>query len=220
MIKNRIFLFCILFLNFFCFSYADQVAYSAIRETTQKVDGHCKRILKGIGEFKFGLFRPDSKRLRDVYESPWLNYELSMSYPMWKGLSIWSSLNYIDESGQSLGLQQHRTVIRIIPLTMGMKYVFFLSEHFDTYIGAAMRYFFVRVQNRYPFVKREVHKNGLGGGFVGGLLVMPHPNAAIDIFIDYSLKKFNKEKKSINNNIQHDLDISGVTFGIGIGYLF
>jgi hypothetical protein len=75
------------------------------------------------------------------------------------------------------------------------------------------------VINHSHFVHRNNTGNGLGGSFRGGALFYLMKYLALDLFVDYSLKNmsFSGSSKTIE---RHDLNLSGINFGIGLGYQF
>ncbi len=169
-------------------------------------------------EGKFSYFRPDADVLRKIFPGWMPSYSIEVSNPIWKTIHIWGSVGYISKHGHSLGDHQS-TSMRIIPIPLGLEYLSEFSDWIKLYAGLGPRYFFVHVTNHSHFVHRTNSGNGLGGAFRGGGLIYFNKHLVLDLFVDYSLKKmdFSGSSKTIK---RHDLDLSGVSLGAGLGYQF
>ena len=114
---------------------------------------------------------------------------------------------------------QRRTRIQIVPVTLGLEYVYAFNNVFEAYVGLGPRYFYVNVHNHSPYVRKVDSKSGVGGAFRAGGLINVTKHWVIDFFGDYSLKKMHFTGS--NSRVQrHDLYLSGLSLGLGVGYRF
>jgi hypothetical protein len=158
---------------------------------------------------KVGYFFFADSKMNDIYKKGGLDLQLSGSFPLWKWLQLYASVEYFQRHGHSH--DHHKTNIWEVPATVGLKALIKASPSSYYYITLAPRYFYVHVHNDSPLAKRDLHKNGVGG-FVGtGFTVMPYNNFLFDFFGEYSY-----EKASIPSSKQ----VGGFVFGIGLGYIF
>jgi outer membrane protein len=169
-------------------------------------------------EAKFVCFYPTSHVLHEIFPGVMPGFSVEASGPIWKNFHLWGDVGYITKHGHSLGGHQ-KTSIHIVPITLGVEYVYRVNDSFKVYAGLGPRYFFVNVINHSDFVHRHDTGNGLGGVFRGGALIYLKEYLALDLFVDYSLKtmEFSGSSKTIE---RHDLNLSGINFGIGLGYQF
>ncbi len=182
-----------------------------------------------IAEFKAGYFRPTNDILRQIFPDGWANYQGELSYSpfsrscrnWWRGLFVWASGNYLHSRGQSaVGIQDCQ--IKIIPAAGGIKYLHSLPCCVQAYGSIGLKYFWLRLDTKDEFSKRIDRAQGLGGVFSVGALFHPLRFVIIDFFVDYSLKHFDKSNFKVKESdvIPSCVDISGLTFGAGVGVWF
>lgn len=174
--------------------------------------------IQPIIEFKTGYFFFSNAKMRDVYDKGGLDLQISGSYPIWKWLQIYGSVEFITRNGRSLNDHQ-KTRIWEYPLSLGLKPVIEIDEKVQYYFTIGPRYFFVHVHNNSPFIDREMNANGIGG-FVGtGFNFFPIPHLLIDVFGEYSYGRlhFHTSKKNTHGRTTQ---VGGFAFGAGIGYAF
>ncbi|MCB0386391.1 MAG: hypothetical protein KDD43_13445, partial [Bdellovibrionales bacterium] len=162
-----------------------------------------------------------------IYGSSWLNsgFEVSgrlpFTQPFLKDLYLFGGFNYLDAEGHSLG-GHDQTEIRIIPLSLGLKYMYTAiegSNPLKLYLGAGFRYFFVRVKNDVSFVKSRVTKSGLGGVVEGGALYFINNVVFLNGFIDYSFRNLGiiNTKTGVSGK---GVEVGGLSIGGGLGFQF
>lgn len=210
-------------------------------------------------DFKVSAFRPDSEILREIFDDHWINYQVEFDTVFYKCYRLWGAINFMHNSGRSLlistsgrsveghdsgklnkdrhkdpsELGHNKTSIRVIPVTLGVDYVYMFNRHCEFYAGAGLRYFFLDVHN-HPHHKKKnspkiklLHtphnrirkidvKEGFGAGCRIGSIINITESFTGDLFLDYSWKKFEFRHSST----KHDINISGVSLGTGIGYRF
>ena len=178
-----------------------------------------------LTEVKIGGFHPWSDVLRDIYGDTWGNYQLELNYRLWRGFYGWGSIQYTEKHGRSLSDHQP-TKITLVPGTLGLK--FFASsfrylprwcETVDVYIGGGARYFSLRVHNDSDFVSRWVIRSGWGGAGTVGVLMRLSKRFAFDAFSDFSIKRMDFSQSSAVV-LRHNIDVGGMTLGIGFGGYF
>jgi len=169
-------------------------------------------------EGKISYFRPTSSDLKKIFGSAWLNAQIEISQSIWECLNIYASANFLHACGCSIG-GENDTKIRIIPMSLGLKYLTSINSCCDLYVAAATRYFFLRIENDYPFVKNTINKHGLGGVVEAGGLFYITPCFFLDVFADYSFKKLQHSKGSLEIS-PHSIEVGGLCIGAGIGYNF
>ncbi len=179
-----------------------------------------------LTESKISGFHPWSDDLREIYGDTWPNYQLELNYHLWRYLYGWGSIGYIQKHGRSLGssLCSHQpTTIRLAPGTLGIK-LFSSSvallprwnDQIDFYLGVGARYFSLEIKNDSNFVSRGVSKRGWGSAFTGGVLFRLSKRWVFDTFVDLSFKRmdFTQTTPYIQ---RHNIDVGGISFGIGMG---
>ncbi len=169
-------------------------------------------------------FRPASSVLREVYGSVWIDYKVEMDQPLsysnwfWERLSIFADASYLSKNGRTEG-GHYRTRIQIIPISLGLKWVQPIYDSVNFYLGAAPRYFFLKIHDHLNVVQEKTHKNGLGGMAITGFIFDLWKGLYLDLFASYSFKHF--DKPSIPRGVEgHSLEVGGLDAGGGIGWEF
>lgn len=181
-----------------------------------------------IAEFRTSYFYPSSSDFRDIFRGG-INYQLTGTIPVYdgpdvwaRGINLWGGIDYFSKDGHSTALDD-RTSVRIVPLTLGVKYFFpavapDLPIHF--YAAGGMKYYFVHTHNDSDMVTRTINRNGMGGVLEGGLITTFDNQLLMDVFLSYSFKSFGAP--SISNPAVEgvEMDVSGFNVGVGVGYQF
>lgn len=169
-------------------------------------------------EFKAGYFFFSNDKMQDVFDQGGLDLQICGSYPIWRWIQIYGSVEYISRHGRSLKGHQ-RTSIWEIPLSLGPKLVARINPSAHYYFTMGPRYFFVHVHNHSSFVDKNVSQNGIGGFVSTGFNFFPIPHLLIDIFGEYSYCRlhFHPSKKNVYGEAAQ---VGGFTFGVGLGYAF
>ena len=169
-------------------------------------------------EVKTGYFFFTDSTMRKVYDQGGLDMQLSATYPITTYLHAYGSVEYFEKSGHSLNGRQ-KTSIYGIPLSFGIRPVFTLSSCVDYYFTLGPRYTFIQAHNRSSYVPKNMHGNGFGGFANMGFVFKPTQCITIDLFGEYSYTRlhFHSKKKRTTG---HTVQVGGLCFGGGIGYLF
>jgi len=84
---------------------------------------------------KAAYFYPTSSRFKDIYSGGGI-YGAEMSVQAWKELYPWISADYFPQNGRSIiqgGGKGNRTIVKFVPLALGLKYLTFVHKSFDVY---------------------------------------------------------------------------------------
>ena len=176
-------------------------------------------------EFKAAYFYPTSRSFREIYPSGGPIYGVELSCQAWKRLYPWFSANYFSKSGHSIiegvpdSLRSH-TKIQFVPLGLGLKYVYEINRTLDLYIGLGALATYLHMKDEAPYVIQTSSKWGAGGiGKVGAFLNF-YKAFFLDIAIDYSYMKVHFHSPGGDTITRQTADLSGFSFGGGIGYRF
>jgi len=167
-----------------------------------------------------GYYYPiKEKRLREIYGQGWFSGQLDMGWFFCRKLALFLRGGASWDSGESTVLE-NKTRIVIGNITLGLKFVVPVCRCIQYYVGGGGRAFFLRVKNNSDFVQRKVSSNKIGGAFVTGFWFFPSKCRPVflDLFFDYSFYDFHF-KSSVASE-RNNLDVSGPTVGLGIGYKF
>ena len=169
-------------------------------------------------EAKAGYFFFASSRMRDVYTQGGLDLQLSTSYPVWRGLEIYGSVEYLQRSGRSLS-NHWKTTIWEIPVSLGLKPVIEICPEAQWYFTLGPRYFYIHQHNYTSYVTMHKGKSGVGLFVNSGFNFIAWKHLLIDVFGEYSYQKvhFHTSRKGVHTR---DLQVGGFSFGGGLGYAF
>jgi len=186
-------------------------------ETVVKNTHHFTKVQPSI-EFKAGYFFFASSKMRDVYNQGGIDLQLCGAYPIWKGLEIYGSVEYLERSGHSLS-SHRKTSLWEIPVNLGLKPVITICEQVQWYFTLGPRYFYVHQHNDSPYVNRNEGKSTVGMFANTGFNFIFWKHLLLDVFGEYSYGKihFHTSKLGVQTR---DLQIGGFTFGGGLGYAF
>ncbi|WP_068468870.1 hypothetical protein [Candidatus Protochlamydia phocaeensis] len=204
----------------------------AISPTVSATQEYCSVLPQGITpgrfsqplfEVKTGYFFFSNSKMRKVYDRGGLDTQLCASYPLWNLTSRWilnayAAVEYFYRSGKSIKGHQ-KTSLWSVPINIGLKPVYKINPSMQYYFAIGPRYFYIHQHNHSSYVYENKSRNGLGLFLNTGFNYVPCDHVVIDIFGEYSYAKihFHTGKSGVyTRNIQ----ISGFTFGAGIGYKF
>lgn len=175
-------------------------------------------LAKPVLEVKAGYFFFSDALMRKIYDNGGLDVQISGSYPRWRWLQIYGSVEYQELHDRSLNGHQ-KTLIWIIPVSLGLKPVIKISRKIQYYFTLGPRYFFLHQHNDSSYVKRNLSRRGLGGFVNTGCNFFPRRHLLIDVFWEYSFEWTHVH--SFNNNVyRRKIQVGGFSFGGGIGYSF
>lgn len=177
---------------------------------------------KPIIEAKGGYFFFASSKMRQVYDGGW-DIQLSSSIPVWNplkklSLNVYGSVEFLRCSGHSTE-EHYKTHIWELPINVGLKPIFLLSQQVQYYWTLGPRYFFIHQHNLSPYVDKNKSKNGVGLFVNTGFNFIFYKHLVIDLFSEYSYAKIHFPS-SIFNVYTRDIQVGGFTFGGSLGYSF
>jgi outer membrane protein len=194
--------------------------------------------------FRVAAFLPSSKKVRNIYADAIADYQLEFSKTFCGDWQAFFGVSYASVKGRSLGLCD-RTRLRVVPLTLGAKYLFCVADNTQLYLGAGVTYSFLKIRDHSDYVHQHISKGHVGGVIQSGLYYTFCNDWFVNVFLDYYFQHFNFSNKhhcdssysddlafdsgcgcssrhhhSYRNVERHDLNLSGVKTGVGIGYKF
>lgn len=168
-------------------------------------------------EARGAYYGPTNSLFREIYSGSG-RYGLEVSAQAWKGLYPFVSVDYFYKSGHSIG-GCNNTNITLVPIGVGLKYLFPFQEKFDFYVGAGVVPTYMRIRDQGPFVEPTTHKWGVGGVAKTGFLYTFTNGVFLDLFGDYTYTKINIDQDDCCVE-RNNADVSGWAVGLGIGYRF
>lgn len=176
-------------------------------------------------EFKAAYFYPTNHRFREIYPVGGPIFGLEISCQTWDWLYPWASVSYFTKSGHSIiagapSSALSHTTIQFVPLGFGLKYMQQINQTLDLYFGLGGLATYLHLEDDAPYVIQTSAKWGIGGTAKVGALITFCKAFFIDIATDYSYMKINFDSPGGDTLTRHTADISGFSFGGGIGYRF
>ncbi len=181
-----------------------------------------------ILELRLSYFYPASSEFREIFHDGGVNYQLTSTLPIcsgqnfWlDGIHLWTAVDYFSKAGNSMGLGD-KTHIRIVPLTLGLKYFFPCLEQTpgNFYAAGGMKYYFVHTHNSLDSVQKVVDRNGMGGVIEAGFITPIVDHLLLDLFVAYSFKSFGAPAISNPSVEATGMKVGGTNIGAGVGYQF
>ncbi len=172
-------------------------------------------------EIEPGYYYFTDSDMREFFDDGGFTFRAETGYRFWGPLTVWIDGGYFQKEGKSIGGGE-KLELKLATITLGLKAIYYFNSAIAISVGAGPRLFMMMMDNDSPFVRGEDNEIGIGGGFDAGFWVFPIPrcpNFFIDAFADYSWKKMKVEADEISS-ADFDVDVSGITAGIGIGVRF
>lgn len=169
-------------------------------------------------EVKAGYFFFASSEMRDIYSRGGVDVQLSGAYPVWKGLQIYASIEWLQKSGYSLSSHK-KTSIWQIPVNVGLKPVITICRWAAWYFALGPRYFYIHQHNHSSYIPKNKGKSGLGFFVNTGFDFTLWNHLLIDIFGEYSYERIHFHTSQTNVYTKR-VQVGGFTFGGGLGYSF
>ena len=169
-------------------------------------------------EVKAGYFFFTDSTMSDVYDQGGIDVQIAGSYPIYKCLHLYGSVEYMQKSGHSLGGNEPTSIWQL-PLSLGIKPVFVIHPSISYYFSVGPRYFFTYVDNNSPYVPQEINSNGIGCFVNTGFLFLIGQHFTVDLFGEYSYCKLSFTSPTPATEGQNT-QVGGLTFGAGLGWTF
>ena len=169
-------------------------------------------------ELKAGYFFFSDSKMRKIFNAGGLDVQLSTSYPVWKWLQIYGSVEYLQRHGKTKATHR-KTTIWEVPVSLGLKPTFVICPEVHYYFAVGPRYFFVHQHNHSPYLDRIVTQNTVGFFINTGFTFFPLRHFSINTFGEYSFNRwhFDADKTNVYGE---SAQLGGFTFGLGLGYYF
>ena len=171
-----------------------------------------------IAELKVGYFLFADTKMRKIYNKGGIDVQLSGSYPIWRWLHLYGSVEYLDKQGNSLGADQE-TSIQEVPVSIGLKPVFTICPSIQYYIAAGPQYFFLYANNKSPYVNKNIYQNGVGAFINTGFNIYVSNHFFIDIVGEYTYRQMHFHSSKTNVYGQK-AQVGGLSLCVALGYSF
>ncbi len=169
-------------------------------------------------EVKLGYFFFASSIMRDVYDQGGVDVQLCGSYPMGGWIQIYGSVEFFEREGHSMGTDS-KVWLTGVPLSLGLKPVFTITPEVLYYFTIGPRYSFIQTRTNYPYVKKHANSSGIGLFVNTGFDFILWKHFLLDLFGEYSYLPVSFSTAPTNVYGQR-VQVSGFTFGGGLGYAF
>lgn len=163
-------------------------------------------------EARVGYFYPSSHLLRKIYRQGGVEGEFELSKNINCNWQVWGNVNYFSRTGRSRG-EGNKTRITIVPISVGLKYVFIPSSRIRPYVGIGPTYSFVNIRNHTHYTKRHSHKDGFGFVVKSGLNYDLTCKFLLDLYVDYYYQQVHFHRGGHRQT-------GGLRTGLGLGYRF
>ena len=167
-------------------------------------------------EAKAAYFYPTSHKYRKLYSGSGL-YGIELGAKLCDQWSGWFSVNALYKKGHSRGCGL-RTEVTQVPIDFGIKYTMCGCNCMRPYLGAGLLITYLRLHDHSHHLRSKIHRWGVGGIFKAGLQIDLPCCFFLDLFTNYSL--ITVTPKGHHHGCRHKADLSGFSFGGGIGYNF
>lgn len=182
------------------------------------VFGFCQcQAIEVLSEVRAAYYYPTDSRFRDIYSNAGL-YSFETSVQTYKKLYSWTSIGFLYTSGNSLG-EEDSTELYMVPIGLGLKY-FFHYRRVKPYLGGGLLTSYVHIHNDSAYVERNQSDWVIGGIVKTGLLADLSEAVFLDFFMDYTYLSKNFDSSSHRYVITRKGNLSGLSFGAGLGYRF
>jgi len=174
-----------------------------------------------ILEFKAAYFQPTHGTFKHIYHGGAL-FGPEITFNIVGPIYGFASYDFFTKNGKSLGLSTC-TNVRLQVLAAGLKFMHCVADNITLYGGLGFQPIFLHTHNYSPYVIQITHKWGFGGIAKFGMYIDVPCNIVLDLFVDYSLmtvKKSSCNNRPIGYIQQTNANLSGVSFGAGLGYRF
>jgi hypothetical protein len=169
----------------------------------------CDSNVQPLLEAKVGYFFFTDSNIGEVYDRGGLDVQISGTYPLWKWLQAYGSVEFMQREGH------HHASIWEIPLSFGFQPVLTLSNWIRYYFTGGARYFFVHQTSSFY----HASNNGLGVFVNTGFHFIFKNHFLMDVFGEYSYKNMQFNGAG-HNPLGGSVNVGGFAFGGGVGYAF
>lgn len=188
-------------------------------------------------EVRVAYYQPSAKKVRKVYSSGWLDYQVLTSKRFSNFFEVWGGVSWANKHGHTRSYDEDwrdHTRLSIVPLSLGVRGIYPLFCSIEFYVGAGVCYSFLHVRNhcrddysfygvsRSPF-KRDIHRSDFGAIVQTGFHYTLCEDVFLDFFADYFSQQFDfpsKDSRAHRYVFKNHLNCSGFKLGAGLGVYF
>lgn len=186
----------------------------------------CDSCCDGMGAVtiaaKFAAYFPLERRARKVFHNALPNFEVEVA-TTWCDWQPWFNVGYIWDNGRSRGCHE-KTRLSVVPLSLGVNYIIPMCNCIDAYIGAGAVYSFLRTRDHSDFVRNHhPHRNAWGAIVKAGFYYNYSECVFFEGFVDYVYTHFHFKRHRDEDDLfvtRHDVNLSGIKLGVGVGFKF
>ncbi len=165
---------------------------------------------------------PSSKRFRKIYSDWAPEVQLEVARKVWgDSLYAWANVSYLWRNGHSEPLH-NKTNVSLVPISIGLKYLFPLTCDLNAYLGGGAAYSFLYVRDHSEFVRKRTTRRDWGGVIKSGLQYNLCNGFFIDFFADYLFQHFSKpHRDESHRNVEtNSVNLNSLHLGLGLGMRF
>ncbi len=172
-------------------------------------------------EGRIAYYKPSSKRVQEIYSNGWADYQVEVSKDFFCNWRVWAGVSGFSKKGHSIGFNDP-TRIQMIPVSLGVKYMYSLTPCTKIYLGGAGCYSFLKIRDHSDYVHQHIRKEEFGGLIQAGAYYYFSRCLYADVFVDYLFQHFHfsHSHDSYYYVKRNSLDMSGFKVGAGIGCTF
>jgi len=153
-------------------------------------------------------FYPTGKLERKIYDNPIFDIELEGFHPLSHKWGLYLNASYLEKSGRSDGLNL-KTKMRIVPINIGIEYIYDLTDKASFYIGIGPSLNVISLHDSNPIGRRHTNKCCFGASTKSGFYYDLSNHFFADLFVDYLY---------IPAGFKNTSNVGGLRAGIGIGF--
>lgn len=169
---------------------------------------------------RVAYYHPTSKRVREIYKDGWADYQVEISSQWKENWQLWTGVSGFSEKGRSTGFDDS-TKLTLIPLSLGVKYIFDEICSTKFYVGAGACYSWLTIHDHSRYVHEHTRKKAFGGIFQFGAYYNVTESIFANAFVDYLYQRFHFPSESYSPYVKrNDLNMSGFKIGVGLGMSF
>lgn len=171
-------------------------------------------------EGKVGAFFPESSRIRDIFDPAMPFVEVEARYQFQCVWEAWGGVGCIFDKGSSLGCG-NATNIEVIPFSLGVSRLFYLSPCSDLYLGMGALWSIYLEQDHSSHVHKNITGNNIGALFRSGWKYHINECFTLDTSFEYMYQHFSFHKIYHDHfTYRNNVNMSGFKLSLGVGYNF
>lgn len=171
-------------------------------------------------EAQYAAFFPVDSKVRRIYGSalPAFTLEGNWRYQCW---DLWLNGSYIFGHGHSTGPCKNKTHLNLVPISLGVKYLYSLCDCMEVYFGLGACYSFLNTRDHSEFVHEKVSSKGFGGVIKTGFVYNYCENFFLEGVLNYTYQRFTFSSTSVDPFVyRQDANLSSLQLGLGFGLKF